>query len=69
LGVVVAAESLSPDEVTALCSAGYEAWNKVPAKATHAKFQWQGRSYVARHTGFRLCVDTADGKPVVCRYD
>ncbi len=65
----MAAENLTPAEVTAICTAAQEAWDKISPQATKAPFTWRGKRYVATHTLFRLCVDTADGLPVACRYD
>lgn len=65
----MAAERLSPSEVTELCTAAQAAWDKLGPRQTSARFRWRGKSYVATHSGFRLCVDTPDGQPVACRYD
>ena len=63
------AENLTPAEVTAICTAAQEAWDKVGPRATKAPFTWRGKRYNATHSSFRLCVNTHDGKPVACRYD
>lgn len=60
---------LTPAEVTDICDAARKAWNALPPNATRATFTFQGKPYVARHTGIRLLVDTPDGKPVAARYD
>jgi hypothetical protein len=65
----MAAENLSPAEVTELCTAGYAAWDKLGPKQSEAWFTWRRRRYVAKHTGFRLTVDNEKGEPVACRYD
>ncbi len=60
---------LSPSEVTDICAHGQAAWDKVGARATKAPFVWRGQKFVATRSTFRLMVDTADGRPVACRYD
>jgi hypothetical protein len=65
----MAALDLSPEEITSICSAAQVAWDKLRPNQRTAKFVWRGRSFVATHSGFRLCVDTPDGRPVACRYD
>lgn len=51
---------LSPEEVTAICTAAQAAWDGATAKATHVPFKWKGKPYVASHSSFRLTVDTPD---------
>lgn len=65
----MAKQDLTSAEVTELCSAGYDAWNKLGPHKKLASFKWRGERYVARHTGFRLCIDNAAGQPVVCRWE
>lgn len=60
---------LTPEEVTAICTAAQAAWDGAKPTATRVPFKWQGKPYVASHTTFRLTVDTPDGQPVACRYD
>jgi len=59
----------TPRDIADLCDAALRAWNGLPGNARNAKFKWRGRAYVARHTTFRLLVDTPDGMPVACRYE
>lgn len=65
----MAAEHLTPDEVTALCTAGQAAWDQIGPRASEAPFVWRERRYVAKRSQFRLMVDTVGGEPVACRYD
>lgn len=65
----MAAANLTPAEVTEQCTAGYDGRNRLGARGKEVKFEWCGRNYVAKHTGFRLCVDNAAGEPKACRYD
>lgn len=65
----MAAENLSPIEVTDLCSAAQAAWDQLGPRGAAAKFRWRGKTYVATRSQFRLCVDNANGEPVACRYD
>lgn len=61
---------LTPAEITSLCDAGKAAWDSLkPSAPGRAPFTWRGKKYVARHTTFRLLIDTAGGKPVAQRYD
>jgi hypothetical protein len=64
----MAAENLTPSEVTELCTAAQTAWDDLGPRQTKALFKWRGRTYVATHSIFRLCVDTPDGRPIACRY-
>jgi hypothetical protein len=64
-----AQRGLTPEDVTSLCAAGQEAWNKLGPRGTKAAFEWRGKKYVARRSIFALMVDTPDGKPVAQRYD
>ena len=61
--------NLTPEEVTDICSAGQAAWEQLGPKGTEARFSWRGKTYIAKHTSFRLTIDTEDGQPVACRYD
>lgn len=65
----MAAKDLSKADRAELCNAAQAAWNKLGPKGSSAPFTWRGERYVAKHTSFRLLVDTHDGKPVVSRYD
>jgi hypothetical protein len=60
--------NLTPREVTALCSAGLEAYNKLGPRGRVARFKWRGKSYQASSTQFRLLVHTGKGEPVACRW-
>lgn len=53
---------------TALCDAALHAWRLAPPRARRVAFRWRGRAYVVRSTGFRLLIDTRQGRPVVCRW-
>lgn len=61
--------NLTPAEVTDICSHGQVAWDKLGDRASKAPFTWRGMKFVAMRSQFRLMVDTADGRPVACRYD
>jgi hypothetical protein len=65
----MAAKSLTPAEVTELCTAAQAAWDASGPSQTTAKFQWRGKTYIATHSTFRLLVHTVKGEPVACRYD
>lgn len=65
----MAAEDLTPAEVTELCKLGLEAWEKLGPRQYKARFSWRGRTYIATHTALRLLVHNAKGEPVACRYD
>ena len=64
-----AQNGLTPADVTGLCTAAAKAWNDASPKTKRAAFRWNGKTYVASHTNFRLLVHTARGEPVACRYD
>ena len=60
--------SLSQAEVDELCQTAIRAWRQAPGSARRVYFVWQGKRYVARHTSFRLIIDTVQGEPVAYCY-
>lgn len=64
----MAAENLSPVEVTELMTTAEKAWNKLGPTGTRAKFTWRGKRYVVTSSQFRLMVDNEAGEPIACRY-
>src|SRR5271170_1475978 len=68
-GLPMRTQDMKPPDVTALCTAAQEAWNKLPPHGRKARFSWRGVNYIASHTQFRLLVRTARGEPVACRWD
>lgn len=67
--MIMAKANLTPTEVTSLCTAGEAAYAKLGHRGKEARFTWNGNSYVAKRTSFRLCIDTPAGDPVACKYD
>jgi hypothetical protein len=51
-----------------LCDTGQKAWDDLPLNGTIARFSWHGKNYTARHSSFRLLIDTDQGEPVTARY-
>jgi hypothetical protein len=65
----MATENLTPAEITELCTEGDAAWKQLGPRQKKAKFKWRGRSYVAKHTNFRLCIENEAGELVASRWD
>lgn len=65
----MAAEKLSSEDVTALCTAGEAAWQAAKPGVCSAPFKWRGKSYVAKHSQFRLMIDTPKGELIACKWD
>jgi hypothetical protein len=59
---------LSPPAVEALLETATTALRHRPPQARTVRFAWRGHRFTARSTGFRVCVDDAQGLPVACRY-
>ena len=61
-------QSLTKQDVQALCAAAAAAWEQAGPRTRIVRFTWRRRRFLSTLTTFRILVKTAGGEPVACRY-
>ena len=61
-------QSLTEEDVTALCEAAKTAWKQAGPQTRLVRFTWRRKRFISTLTSFRMLVKTANGEPVACRW-
>lgn len=59
---------LTPADVKSLCDAADKAWSMAGPRKKICVFEWRGKKFQTKLTGFRMVVETLKGEPVAARF-